>query len=221
MKTQLLIIDDQILFAESLRSLLGSRAKDIEVVGVAYDTKTGLGMAERLRPDIVLMDVRMPEPDGVEATRMLLERCPEAKIIMLTMYDDDQYVQRAISNGAIGYLLKDIPPDELLTAIRAVQGGNFLLASSIAGKVVRPATGTVYHGSLGESDLPEWFFVLSRRERQILRLVVEGFNNEEIAEAVNLAVQTVKNYLSNIYAQVNAANRIALIKTARHYLNYL
>ena len=219
--TRILLIDDQVLFVESLRSVITTRAPDMEVVGVAYRAREGIALALELKPDIVLMDVRMPETDGVEAAGIVIDALPETKVIMLTTYDDDQYVKQAIANGAFGYLLKDVPPDDLINSIRAIGSGNFIVAAEIAQKVIHPQTGDAYHGGIGDSDLPEWYYVLSRKERQILRSVVEGYTNDEIAVTVNLAPQTVKNYISRMYEEVGVHGRLNLIKVARPFLKFL
>ena len=221
MTTRILMIDDQVLFVEGLRSVITTRAQDMEVVSVAYNANEGIERAIQLKPDIVLMDVRMPGTDGVEATRLIRAKLPGTKVIMLTTYDDDQYVTEAIANGAFGYLLKDVPPDDLINSIRAIASGNFLVAAEIAQKVIHPKTGDAYHGGVGDSDLPEWYYVLSRKERQVLRNVVEGSTNDEIADSVNLAPQTVKNYISKLYEVVGVHGRLNLIKASRPYLKFL
>lgn len=221
MKTKVLLVDDQILFVESLKSVLQSRSSDIEVVGTAYNGEEGIRKAEELQPDIILMDVRMPEMDGVQAMEEIRERMPSVKVIMLTTYDDDVYVKKAILNGAVGYILKDIPPDELLNTIRVVRNGAFLLSSSVAGKLLKGNGVTGADKIFKEQSLPEWYYMLSRKERHMLRMVVEGYDNQEIAEKVNLANQTVRNYLSEIYGQLDVRGRIEAIKAAWKYINYL
>lgn len=221
MQTRVLLVDDQVLFVESLRSVLESRGDDIEVVGVAYDGRTAIKIARELHPDVILMDVRMPEMDGVEATKKIHEFQCDIQIVMLTTYDDDHYVRNAIENGAIGYLLKDIPPQELINAIRTVRSGTALMPSSIMSKLLPTSANNVSHYTSDENRLPEWYYLLSRKERQILRLVIEGYSNQEIAERVFFATQTVKNYLSTIYEKLDVHSRLEAIKASHKYLNYL
>ena len=221
MPTQVLLVDDQVLFVESLRSVFQSRADDMEIVGVAHDGVSAVEMAEQLRPDIILMDVRMPRMDGVEATRVIHEKLPGSKIVMLTTYDDDSYVRHAIEYGAIGYLLKDMQPEDLFQAVRTVERGAFLVTSSVMPKLVWSESGKFVATSEGETKLPEWFYVLSRKERHILRLVAEGYTNQEIAEQVFLATQTVKNYLSAIYDKIAVHDRPEATAKAQPILHYL
>jgi len=221
MPTQVLLVDDQVLFVESLRSVFQSRADDMEIVGVAHDGVSAVEMAERLRPDIILMDVRMPQMDGVEATRVIHEKLPGSKIVMLTTYDDDSYVRHAIEYGAIGYLLKDMQPEDLFQAVRTVERGAFLVTSSVMPKLVWSESGKFVATSEGETKLPEWYYVLSRKERHILRLVAEGYTNQEIAEQVFLATQTVKNYLSAIYDKIAVHDRPEATAKAQPILHYL
>lgn len=224
MKTKVLLVDDQVLFVESLKSVLQSRGNDIEIAGTAYDGKEGIEKAEKLQPDIILMDVRMPEIDGVKAVKIIRERMPDVKVVMLTTYDDDAYVKKAIHNGAIGYILKDIPPDELLNTVRAVGSGAVLFSPSVAGKLMqnsRSSNDKETFDTFKDDALPGWYYELSRKERHMLRLVVEGYDNQEIAEEVNLAVQTVRNYLSEMYSKLEVHGRMEVIKKARKYLSYL
>ncbi len=220
MITRLLLADDQDLFVEGLRSVIESRAHDFSVVGVARNGEEAIRKVDECTPDIVLMDVRMPGIDGVEATRRLHVTHPNTKIVMLTTYDDDDYVKRAIRNGAIGYLLKDVPPDELFNAIRTVRDGSFVLPETLASRLFEASPG-VYHGGVSAKDIPEWYYDLSRRERHILRLIAEGYDNTEIAAEVALAPQTVKNYSSEIYAKIGVHNRAEAGRVARTLLKYL
>ncbi len=221
MKTKILLVDDQVLFVESLKSVFQSRGSDIEVVGTAYNGEEGIRKAEELQPDIILMDVRMPEMDGVQAMEEIRGRMPSVKVVMLTTYDDDAYVKKAIQNGAVGYILKDIPPKELLDIIRVVRNGAFLLSSSVAGKLLKGSSVTDADEIFKEQSLPEWYYMLSRKDRHMLRMVVEGYNNQEIAENVNLANQTVRNYLSEIYGKLDVRGRMEAIKAAWKYIKYL
>ena len=134
---RVLLVDDQELFVRNLQIVLESRAGDIEVVGIARDGREALQRVRESKPDIVLMDVRMPVMDGVEATRLIHDRHPAIRVVMLTTFDDDEYVYHALEYGAVGYLLKSIPPDELFACIRAVAGGATLMSSTVKEKLVR------------------------------------------------------------------------------------
>lgn len=221
MKTRVVLVDDQVLFVESLTEVLKNRLPDVEVVGVGYDGRQAVELARRERPDIILLDVRMPEMSGVSAVRLIKEEVPDTRVVMLTTYDDDEYVTEAVRNGAIGYLLKDMPAQELVGALSAIKTGAFLVPSDIAQKVLRPLTGSVYHGGYEDSSLPEWYYQLSPKERRILRLLAERYSNQEIADRVNFAEQTVKNYLSRIYETIGVGHRKEAIKLAGKYLHFL
>ncbi|HUW40906.1 MAG TPA: response regulator transcription factor [Rectinemataceae bacterium] len=135
-KTHILIVDDQALFADSLKSVIGFRASDFHVVGVAADGEAAIELARREKPDIVLMDIRMPGLDGVRATKLIHAEFPDIKIIVLTSFDDDEYIFDALSHGAMGYILKDIPVNELISSLRAVRDGTISMSPSVARKVV-------------------------------------------------------------------------------------
>lgn len=227
----MVLVDDQVLFVESLRSVIESRASDFEVVGVYYDGDEAIDAVGRLKPDIVLMDVRMPGTDGVVAARAILRDNPDIRVVMLTTYDDDAYVHEAVKHGAIGYLLKDMPPDALISAMRSALNGQFQIPSKLADKLIGKSE-TPHSSRIAAPDIPsagvnhvydppDWLFELSRKERMILRLVVDGFDNQEIAERVYLAPQTVKNYVSRLYAKADVDSRSHLIREARGLVQYL
>jgi len=197
-----LLVDDQRLMREGLRTLL-ELEPGIEVVGEAGNGEEALAAYERLRPDVVLMDVRMPVMDGVEATRRLRARFPDARVIILTTFDDDEYVFEGLRGGALGYLLKDVSVHDLVEAIHTVMAGGVLIEPSVARKVVaelarlRPPAPTPIR-------LPE---PLSEREREVLQLLAEGLTNREIAERLFLAEGTVKNYVTTILGKIGARDR--------------
>ena len=215
---RVVLVDDQVLFVESLKSVIRSRAEDFEVVEVFYDADSALARIGDLRPDLVLMDVRMPGTDGVEAAQRVLAICGETKVVMLTTYDEDNYVTRAIEHGAVGYLLKDMPPDTLLACMRSAVSGQFQIPSKLMTRFIEHVD---HQGYAEGGDLAAWLYELSRKERTILRLIVEGYNNDEIAERVFLAPQTVKNYISRLYSKAAVDSRPHLIRAARRYLEYL
>lgn len=221
MKTRILLADDQELFVEGLRSVFATRARDFEIVDIAHDGREAVVKAGRCHPDLILMDVRMPSMDGVEAARLIHEQFPDIMIVMLTTYDDDHYVRRAVRNGAIGYLLKDVPPEELFNAIRTIRNGSFIMPTPLASKLFETSIVDAYHGGASEGSVPEWYYELSRKERHILRLIVDGYDNHEIAAEVNLAPQTVKNYSSGIYGKMGVHARTDAIREAKSLIKYL
>lgn len=214
MAHNVVLVDDQVLFVESLRNVIQSRAEDFTVVDVFYDADSALGKIVDINPELVLMDVRMPGRDGVHATAELLRLCPSTKVMMLTTYDDDEYVAEAVRLGAVGYLLKDMPPETLIACMRAAVSGQFQIPSKHASRVFGES-------KTDGSDLPDWLLELSRKERRILRLVVEGYENDEIAQRVYLAAQTVKNYISRMYGKADVTSRVQLIRLGRKYSQYL
>ncbi len=199
----LLLADDHVLFCESLRTVLSAEARDVEVVGIARDGEEVVALVEEKRPDIVLMDVRMPGMDGVHATKIIHERFPDTRVMMLTTFDDDEYVREAMKFGAEGYLLKDTPLEKLIISIRALKEGVFQVSPAVVRKLMgsaSPATGA-------EESPPDWVQSLSRREKEILRLVAKGQDNPEIARALFIAEQTVKNHMSDIYFKLGVHDR--------------
>jgi DNA-binding NarL/FixJ family response regulator len=158
------------------------------------------------------MDVRMPVMDGVEATRRIREAHPEARIMMLTTFEDDEYVQEALEHGAAGYILKDIPPAELIASIRVVAGGAFLIAPSVAKSLIHRA---YLKPEFSPTPEPEWLRQLSRREREILGRLVEGRSNKEIAAELFIAEQTVRNHISVIYDKTGVDDRAQAVRLAR------
>jgi len=210
---RIIIADDHVLFADSLKIVISMRARDMEVAGIAYDGAEAIELAEKVRPDIVLMDVRMPKIDGVEATRIIRERYASIKIMMLTTFADDKYVYEAMRNGAEAYLLKDISPDELIASIRATLNGSILISPAVASKVISQGYAASQQGAPGKAEgqaAPRYLF--SERERQILKLIAEGLDNRSIAEALFLAEQTVKNRISDIYSRLGVHNRVQAIR---------
>ncbi|MFQ5617304.1 MAG: response regulator [Anaerolineales bacterium] len=212
----ILVVDDQRLMRDGLRILL-ELEPDFDVVGEAENGQAALDAYEQLTPDIVLMDIRMPVMDGVEAIRRLRARWPDARVIILTTFDDDEYVFEGLRAGALGYLLKDVSGEELADAIHTVVGGGALIDPSVTRKVVAefarlmsPSIGFPSPAQPGNESLPE---PLSDREFEILQLLSEGLTNREIARRVYLAEGTVKNYVSNILGKIGARDRThAVIK---------
>ncbi len=209
----ILIVDDQILFAESLKTVLETRSDDIHVMAIAENGKEAMRMAEMHGPDLILMDIRMPEMNGVEAVGKIKELYPEIKVIMLTTFDDDEYIYNALNNGADGYLLKNTPPEKLISSIEAVKNGLVLISPVI----IKHLTKEGMQPGI-KKDKPAWFDELSRREKQVLKLISSGLNNHEISEELFIAEQTVKNHVSLIYNKLGTHDRLKVIRMAKEYL---
>jgi DNA-binding NarL/FixJ family response regulator len=212
---RVMIVDDQELFASGIDIILkGYGAEDITVVDISTNGAEAVRKVAKAAPDVILMDVRMPVMDGVEATRIVHERHPGIKILILTTFDDDQYVYNALSNGAIGYVLKNVNPEELVSAIKAVYAGNLTVSSAIGYRLVKSAAAGVrmdaqrnveYQGDL--NFLLRHFESLRGREAEILNLIMADYDNRQIAETLFLAEQTVRNYISVIYAKIGVSDR--------------
>jgi DNA-binding NarL/FixJ family response regulator len=214
-KLKLLLVDDQILFAESLKTFLNNYAKDMTVTGIALNGKEAVSMAEEQSPDIILMDIRMPVMDGVEAVRQIKPKYPEIKIIMLSTYDEDEFVRSALLAGASGYLLKDISPKELIASIRALASGIMQISPEIAKSLVQERPSEKEQPKAKNPEQPfEWFKDLTNREREIFTLITTGYDNEQIADKLNLAIQTVRNQVSTIYSKLGVKNRFEMIQLA-------
>ncbi len=198
-----LLVDDQRLMREGLRVLL-ELEPDLEVAGEAEDGEAALAAYEQYQPDVVLMDVRMPGMDGVEATRRLRARWPEARVIILTTFDDDVYVFDGLRAGALGYLLKDVSGEELAEAVRAVAAGGALIQPSVARKLVAEFIRLAPPARSALERLPE---PLSRREREVLQLLAQGLTNREIGARLYLAEGTVKNYVTSILQKLGVRDR--------------
>jgi DNA-binding NarL/FixJ family response regulator len=206
-----LLVDDQRLMREGLRTLL-ELEDDLRVVGEAGDGEAALRRYAELRPGVVLMDVRMPVMDGVEATRRLLAEWPAARVIILTTFDDDAYVFEGLRAGALGYLLKDVSGAELAAAIRTVYAGGVLIAPSVARKVVDEFARIAPAPSAAAVPLEE---PLSERETEITRLLAAGLSNREIAGRLYLAEGTVKNYVTTILQKLGTRDRTQAALRAR------
>ena len=201
---KVLVVDDQRLLRDGIASLL-SIQEGIEVVGTASNGQKAVEMALALEPDVVLMDVRMPIMDGVEATREIRQKLPGCTVLMLTTFDDDEYVHAALRAGATGYLLKDIPAQDLARSVQAAHKGIYQLDPAVASKVFT---------SLGTQSSPtkpplaqETPDNLSAREVEVLRLIAEGASNREIAEQLFITEGTVKNHISNILSRLSLRDR--------------
>ena len=208
---RLLLVDDQKLMREGLRILL-ELEPDLKVVGEAENGEAALVAYARHQPDVVLMDVRMPGMDGVEATWRLRERWPQARIIILTTFSDDEYVFEGLRAGALGYLLKDVSGAELAQAVRTVAAGGALIEPSVAQKVLAEFARLVPPARPPDEGLPE---PLTEREREVLRLLTRGLSNREIGARLSLAEGTVKNYVTQILQKLGVRDRTQAAVRAR------
>jgi DNA-binding NarL/FixJ family response regulator len=210
-RISILLVDDQALFREGLRTLL-SIQPDLEVVGEAENGAEAVRAAIRLRPAVVLMDMRMPMLDGVAATRRLQTELPAARVIALTTFDDDEYVFEGLRAGAVGYLLKDAPSEKLCEAIRAAARGESFLQPSVAAKVVAEFARLSEQSKRHPASLAE---PLSERELEILSRVACGASNREIAAALFITEGTVKNHVTNILSKLGVRDRTQAALKAR------
>jgi len=200
---RLMIVDDQKLMREGLRTLLELEG-GFEVVAEAGDGQAALDAYAELQPDVVLMDIRMPGMDGVEATRRLHEKWSNARVIILTTFNDDTYVFEALRVGALGYLLKDLSGHELANAVQTVANGGVLIDPSVARKVVAEFARLTPSARPINDGLPD---PLTDRELDVLRLLAEGMSNREIGNKLSLTEGTVKNYVTNVLQKIGARDR--------------
>jgi len=199
--TRILLVDDHVLFRKGIARLIDSQP-DFEVIAEAEDGCQAVRFAKRFKPDLILMDVHMPECDGLEATRLIVDDWPEAQIVMLTVSDEDQDLFTAIRNGAIGYLVKKIEPQDLFARLRGVTQGEAPISRVMAGRILREfaRVGT-------EVPPPDSTRSLTPREREVLQLVSKGLTNKEIGAQLHIAENTVKNHLRNILEKLHLQNR--------------
>jgi DNA-binding NarL/FixJ family response regulator len=205
MTVRVLVADDQQMVRAGFRLILSAES-DLEVVGEAADGEAAVGLARQLRPDVVLMDIRMPGLDGLQATRRLLHDAPPGttRVLMLTTFDTEEYVFGALKAGASGFLLKNSPPEQLIEAIRVVAGGDALLAPSVTRLVIeelarRPPSTT---------SAPEPPAALTEREREVLLLVAQGLTNAEIAARIYVSEATVKTHVSRVLMKLGLRDRV-------------
>ena len=206
---RVLIADDQRLMREGLATLL-ALADDIEIVGQAGDGLEAIELANARRPDVILMDIQMPRLNGVEATRTIRAALPATQIIILTTFDDDEYLLAGLRAGACGYLLKDMPSEQLAAAVRAAAQGQSPLGPEMTRKLVNLVT----HGPIVPATPPA-AGELSEREVDVLRLIADGLSNKEIAEKLFIAEGTAKNHVSNILSKLEARDRAQAVARAK------
>jgi len=209
---RVLVVDDQEMFRVGLVAILGAH-DGIEVVGEATDGDVAIRRVDELRPDVVLMDVRMPTLDGIEATRRILadERFdPPPRVVVLTTFDADDYILSALRAGASGFLLKDAAPDELVAAVRTVHGGDALLSP----RVTRTVVGQLVAAAPRELAPRPELAALTERELEVLLLVAAGLSNSEIAERLFIAEQTTKSHVSRILTKLGLRDRVHAVVLA-------
>jgi DNA-binding NarL/FixJ family response regulator len=210
---RVLIADDHALFRRGLEMVLTDEP-DIEMVGQASDGAEAVARAGEFLPDVVLMDIRMPKTSGIEAARAMKECAPSAKIVMLTISDEEEDLFEAIRSGASGYLLKDIPLDEVADAVRAVYGGQSLINPSMAGKLLTEFSTLARRDS--ETERPQQVPApkLTDREMEVLKLVARGMNNRDIAKELFISENTVKNHVRNILEKLQIHSRMEAVMIA-------
>ncbi len=206
---RLLLVDDHAVLRAGLRMLL-SADPELQIVGEAETGSEGVRMAEELRPDVVLMDISMPDMNGIEATRRIKACCPDIAVLALTMHEDDQYFFEMLSAGASGYVPKRAAPNELIGAIHAVSGGGMFLFPSVARVLVNEYLQRRDAPSAGARGFEE----LTEREREVLALIAEGHSNQDIADALVISVKTVNRHRENIMAKLNLHSRVELVRYA-------
>ncbi len=208
---RLLLVDDQPLFRQGLASLL-SLEDDLEVVGQANDGYEAIALTEKLQPDVILMDVRMPVCDGVVATREIHQRYPWVRILVLTTFDEDEYIWRSLQAGALGYLLKSTPSKHLAAGIHMLYQGYSQLGPTIAPKVFAQTNSSA-------PKQTNYRYLFSERELEVLMMLGQGKNNREIAQTLHLTEGTVKNYVSQILCQLGVRDRTQAALWAQQHLN--
>ena len=214
---RILLVDDQSIIREGLSSLLQTQP-DLEVIGEAENGQVAVEKAIALQPHVILMDIRMPIMDGIAAIRILQEQAPEIKILVLTTFDEDEYITQAMSCGAQGYLLKDTPSSELAQAIRSVNQGYTQMGPGLFAKAMANSAEQVNAGVKSLTTPPE-LEQLTAREKEVLQLIATGYSNREIAAELYITERTVKNHVNSILRSLNLRDRTqAAIFAYQHFL---
>ena len=207
MTIRVLVADDQSMVRAGFRLLL-SRESDIDVVAEARTGLEAVQQAARFEPTVVLMDIRMPELDGLEATRRILAADAAARVLILTTFDLDEYVYEALSAGASGFVLKDDPPEQLIAAIRTVAAGDALLSPAVTKRVIRKFVRT------SRPSAPDAFDELTSREREVFRLITRGLSNGEIAQTLYISEGTVKTHVTQVLRKLGLRDRVQAVVLA-------
>lgn len=214
--TKIIIIDDHQLFREGVKRILDFE-DSFEVVAEGDDGIDVLGLYERNQPDVVLMDINMPEKNGVEATSELLEKYPDAKVMVLSIHDDESYVTHALKSGALGYMLKEMDADEIVEAIKVVSNGGSYLHPKVTKNLVAEFRRLSEHenkGNFHQTEIRRPFHLLTKRECEVLQLLTDGQSNRTIGETLFISEKTVKNHVSSILQKMNVNDRTQAVVTA-------
>jgi DNA-binding NarL/FixJ family response regulator len=206
-KIRIILVDDHAILRDGIRALLKNES-DIIVIGEAEDGRTAVNLTRQLLPDVVLMDIAMPLLNGLEATRQIIHDYPTVKVLILSMYDNEEYIRNSLANGAMGYILKDASAAELVDAIRAVHRGETILSPAVTRLVVE---NYLRWGTLKKENNADG---LSPREREVLQLIAEGYSNKQIAEILCISIKTVQAHRMNLMSKLGLHDRADLIKYA-------
>ncbi len=210
-KIRILLVDDHAILRAGLRAILNAE-EDIEVVDEAGDGEEAVAKAEKLRPDVALMDISMPVMDGLEATRRIQQSCPEVKVLVLTVHDNEEYLFQVLQAGGSGYVVKKSADTELISAIRAVYRGEAFL-SPMATKLVIGG----YLNAVGPERTEQHYSNLTSREKEVLKLIADGYTNQEIAERLVISIKTVESHRAHILEKLELHTRAELVKYARSH----
>lgn len=218
MKTNIIIIDDHQLFREGVKRILDFEAS-FEVVAEGDDGEDALGLVEKYKPDVVIMDINMPTINGIEATKQLIEANPETKVIILSIHDDESYVTHALKTGASGYLLKEMDADSLVEAVKVVAEGGSYLHPKVTHNLVKEYRRLALHGNgnaalTQETEIRRPLHILTRRECEVLQLLADGKSNRGVGDALYISEKTVKNHVSNILQKMNVNDRTQAVVVA-------
>lgn len=208
MKTKVLIVDDHVIVREGLRQLLNSHS-DMEIVGEAGDGKEALGKAKQLFPDVILLDLALPEMGGLVAISQIKDALPDCEVVILSMHDKEIYIHQALSSGALGYVLKTSPSSEVIEAIRASRRKEYFLSSSLNAEVI-----AVYIKNRGKKSIQSEYDLLTEREQQVFRLIVEGNTTKQIASTLCLSPKTIEKYRTNVSKKLGLNNIVNMVKYA-------
>ncbi|WP_078543833.1 response regulator [Litchfieldia alkalitelluris] len=218
MKTTIVIIDDHQLFREGVKRILDFEAS-FEVIAEGDDGEEALELIEEHKPDVVIMDINMPQTNGIEATRRLIEANPETKVIILSIHDDESYVTHALKTGASGYLLKEMDADSLVEAVKVVADGGSYLHPKVTHNLVKEYRRLIQNGqatavAVAEPEIRRPLHILTRRECEVLQLLADGKSNRGVGDALYISEKTVKNHVSNILQKMNVNDRTQAVVVA-------